>query len=201
MKPSLLRSFRLLFLPVLGAAALSGNCTAIAQGEVADWVPFAAAALAGGLALVFGVLLWFAGLRPDFSIWSTVTASASIGMLLAVLMVASSNSLGVFFVPLTLSSLAAGVLSGYPIGNKLGSGRGLAVAILAALAVLGGQGLLFLAYFLSADVCIAIMGNTCDNLDPIKWVRFGAMVAMFPSAVAVVPALAAAFLARGAGKA
>ena len=199
MNPSGIRPLRIVVFPVLAAALLTGNCTDTAQGEVSAWAPFAAAVLAGALVLATGAALLLAGSRLSIDVWSLVAASTLAGMLLAVHADAGSDSVGGFFLMLALVAIASSVFFGYFFGQRLTPGKGVIMGVVVALTVFVGQGLLVWAYLLSADVCIAVMGNTCSNLDPIKWAQFAAMVALFPSAVALIPALVASFIGRSKG--
>ena len=107
------------------------------------------------------------------------------GMLLAVQAGGTANSIGAFFLVLVFTIVAAGFALAMLIGRSLGALWGSALVFVGCVSTIVGHGLIVWAYLLSADVCIAMMGNTCQNPDPIKWVRFSLLVSAASSGVAL----------------
>ena len=189
----------LLLLPALSAALLAGDCSAnYAPGGVDLWVPMAAALVAIFSALLAGILLvLFLRAGIWLGLWSLVTGATCFGMVTAVRAAGSSDSIAAFFVLNLLVALGVGVTCGILASRAgLSSGRVFVVALLSLVAALLGQGALIWAYLASADVCIAMMGNTCSNPDPFLWVRFSLIVGFGPSLTAALPALAMWLLSR-----
>ena len=107
------------------------------------------------------------------------------GMLLAVQAGGGANSIGAFSFVLVFTVVAAGLALAILVGRSLGALWGFALVFLGCVSAIVGHGIIVWAYFLSADVCIAMMGNTCNNLDPIKWVWFALLVSAASSGVAL----------------
>ena len=189
----------LLLFPALSATLLVGDCTAnFAPGGVDPWVPVAAASVATSSVLLVGVLL--VGLLRagiTLTLWSFVSGSTCLGMVAAVRAAGSSDSIAAFFVVNLLVAFGVCVAAGILTSREgLTLGRVVVVAFVSLVAVLLGQGVLVWAYFASADVCIAMMGNTCSNPDPFLWVRFSVMAGSGTSFAAFLPALAMLLLNR-----
>ena len=180
------KSSALLLFPVVSAALLTGTCTATAPGEVSGWAPAVGGLLAGAVLIHVSVLvLWVARTSWSVVVFAIVSGSSAMGMLLGVQAGGAANSIGAFFFVLVFTMLVAGFALAMLIGRSLGALWGSALVFVGCVSTIVGHGLMVWAYFLSADVCIAIMGNTCQNPDPIKWVRFSLLVSASSSGVAL----------------